>query len=267
MTTTLTTITHTLDCHGKPIRVLPLADLHLGDAHCDRGLILATLEAVMQDDNLYVILDGDLMNSAIVGSKSDVYGETMSPAAQLEECTRLFQPLADAGKILAILPGNHEERISKSVGVDMTRILARQLGIEHLYSPTSAVIFLKFGVRHRRRAEGRPMVYSIYVTHGYGGGGRRAGGKVNALEDLSRIVDADIYVMGHTHQPASFRRGHYVCSHSACAATYHEMVFVNTAAYLTYPGSYGDRMGYAPSSTIAPIITLCDTEHQVRVTV
>lgn len=42
----------------------------------------------------------------------------------------------------------------------------------------------------------------VYCHHGMGGG-RTLGGKLNRLEDLLKIIEADIYLMGHVHTKVS----------------------------------------------------------------
>lgn len=255
-------ITHTL-ATDDAVHILPLADTHIGDAHCDLDTLIAAVKGVRDMPNCYTILDGDLMNTAIIGSKSDSYHETMTPSEQLKKCAEIFGDLAVLGKILAVLPGNHEERISRTAGVDMTELLCRELCIPQLYSPTSALVFLRFG-HNRAKGAKYKIVYSIYVNHGRGGG-RRTGGKINSLEDMARIVTADVYVMGHTHQPACFRQQHYVAT-PQCQISKREQVFVNTASFLDWDGSYGDRLGFVPNSKKMPMIRLDATEHHITVT-
>lgn len=260
------TITHTLSNALFPdkISLLPLADTHIGDVHCDMPLILDTVARIQETPNYYTILDGDLMNTAIIGSKSDIYHDQMPPSEQLAKCAELFGGLAEAGKILAVLPGNHEERISRVAGVDMTQTLCRELGIEGVYSPSSAVVFLRFG-ENRKKGRKYKIVYSIYVNHGRGGG-RRPGGKINSLEDLARIVTADIYLTGHTHMPAVFRQAHYIAT-PQCTISRRERVFVNTASFLDWDGSYADRAGFVPNSKKMPVIHLDPEEHHITVTI
>ena len=259
------TIRHKLDSKGSPIEIVPLADLHFGDSHADVKHISELVKYIQDTDNCYCILDGDLMNTAIVGSKSDSYSETMTPSEQLKRCVDIFKPLAEAGKILAVLTGNHEERIARSVGVNLTELMCAELRISELYSATSTLVFLKFG--ETRPHKHKQQVYSVYVNHGFGGGGRRVGSKLNSLEDMARIVtDCDVYVCGHTHLPAVFRQSCYTCDKQNLYARPHEQVFVNTASALDWNNSYGDRMGFKPNSKHYPIITLDDKVHRVTVT-
>lgn len=252
-------IRHEIDCHDAPVEVVAVADLHIGDPHADMSRIRSLIKGVADNGNRYAILAGDLMNTAIIGSKSDTYGETMTPSQQLETAAELLDPIRD--KILAVVPGNHEERISRSAGTDMTRLLARELGLADVYSDTTALVLLRFGRDARHYT---PIVYSMYVCHGHGGG-RRAGGKINALQDIGTIIDADVYVMAHTHMPAIMSQSSYrIVAQKSCAVL-HEQLYVNTASSLTY-GGYGRRCGYQPPSNSYPVITMCNTEHRMTAT-
>ena len=250
---------HNLDCHNKPIEILPLADLHIGDPASQEGLIKSLIHNIAENENRYTILMGDLMNTAIAGSKSDFYGEILKPSEQLRRCSELLLPIKD--KILGIIPGNHEERISKSVGVDMSQLLATELGLQDIYSDTSALIFLRFGMRKDKK---RPMNYSLYVNHGHGGG-RRPGGTINALADFGSIIDADCFIVGHTHLPASFKDQTFRVIPQSGTAMLRERLFVNTASALDYTG-YGNRGGYQPVSNSYPVITFDNEVQHMTVT-
>lgn len=251
---------HKLECYDKPIEIVPIADLHIGDPASQEHVIKSLIDDVLNTENRYTILIGDLMNTAIAGSKSDFYSETLKPSQQLQRCYNLLYPIKD--KILGIVSGNHEERISRSVGVDMTQLLATELGLEELYSDTSALIFIKFGMRKDKQ---RPMQYSIYVNHGHGGG-RRPGGKINGLADFGSIIDADCFIIGHTHLPASFKDQAFRVIPQSGSAVLRERLFVNTASALDYSG-YGNRQGYQPVSNSYPVITFDNEKQHMTVTI
>lgn len=153
-------ITHDLSASGNDVKIVPLADLHIGDSQSDMKLIKNMLDAILNLPDTYCILGGDLMDSAIASSIGDTYAAKLQPMEQLEKCVELFSPLADAGKILGVLSGNHENRIYKAVGVDMTRVFCDQLNLSEVYSDTTALYFLKVG-RQRRN---RPFTYTLYYT-------------------------------------------------------------------------------------------------------
>jgi hypothetical protein len=174
---------------------------------------------------------------------------------QLKHCATIFEPIKD--KILAVLPGNHENRVYKSDGLDITEILCAQLGIPERYSPTTALLFVRFGKGfHNRR-----QLYTIYCTHG-SGGGRREGGKVNKLADLAAIVDADIYIHAHTHLPVIFRESFFRVSGANSTVAPAEKLFINTAASLNY-GGYGDKAGFKPASKRSPVLYLNGLKHDM----
>lgn len=236
----------------EEIELYPLFDWHIGDSMSDAFLIEDTLKRIKETPNAYCILGGDLMDTAIASSIGDTYSAYFQPMEQLKLCVKLFEPIKD--KILCILPGNHENRVYKSDGIDTTAMMAAQLGLSGKYSETTALLFIRFGQETRRTSEKRKMVYTVYATHG-SGGGRREGGKINRLADLAQIVDADVYLCGHTHLPAVFREGFYRASKNNSTTQYVDRLFVNAAAALNY-GGYGDKAGFKPASKQSPVIYL-----------
>ena len=237
--------------YADVIEVIPMADLHIGDSHCDYKGILERIEYIKNTPNAYCILDGDLMDTAIASSIGDTYSANIQPMEQLKHCVTIFEPIKD--KILAVLPGNHENRVYKSDGIDITEIMCAQLGIPDRYSPTTALIFIRFG-KVNGKNHNRPQLYTIYATHGCGGG-RKEGGKVNRLADLASIVDADIYLHAHTHLPLIFKESYYRVSGANSSVSLVEKLFVNCGASLNY-GGYGDKAGFKPASKRTPSIYL-----------
>jgi len=238
--------------------ILPLADFHIGDAMSDWNHIQSLLKHIKDTPNCYAILGGDLMDTAIASSIGDTYAANLQPMRQLEFCTKLFEPIKD--KIICVLSGNHENRVYKNDGLDTTMMMCNQLGIGERYSSTTALLFLRVGRDRRTGFKGRQVCYTIYCTHG-SGGGRKEGGKINRLVDLSGIVDADIYVTAHTHLPATLKTGYYRTSMSNSSVSFVEKLFVNTASALDY-GGYGDVQGYKPSSKEYPRIILDGAKHK-----
>lgn len=243
-------ITADLPSDINNIEIVVLADYHYADPNSDKDAIKCDIDYILSKDNVYCVLAGDIMDCAIKTSLGDVY-TNLSPMEELSVAQELLSPISQ--RILGVVGGNHEARHYKTNGVDMTRILARQLGIEDKYSPDTAVIFLRFGAEqvsgHKRK-----MCYTIYLAHG-SGGGRKEGGKLQRLADLSSIVDTDIYIVGHTHLPASFRTSFARPFNANSSITFCDKLFVNAAAKLKY-GGYGDIGGYKPNSTETPIILL-----------
>ena len=244
--------------YADKIELHPLADLHIGDACCDFKSIMERIDYIKNTPNAYCILDGDLMDTAIASSIGDTYGANLQPMEQLKQCVKIFEPIK--GKILAVLSGNHENRVYKSDGLDLTAIMCGQLGIPDKYSATTALLFIRFG-KASGHLHGRPQRYTAYVTHGTGGG-RREGGKVNRLADLASIVDADIYIHAHTHLPLVMKESFFRVCESNSSVAMVDKLFVNTAASLNY-GGYGDKAGFKPASKSSPVIYLDGLKHDM----
>jgi predicted phosphodiesterase len=207
-----------------------------------------------------IVLNGDLMNTAVRSGVSDVYGEIMSPMQQIEHMVDLLRPVTD--KIIGITSGNHENRVYKNDGIDTTRLVCRELGIEDRYAPEGVLIFLRFGTRNghgRHKDKSEKQWYSIYATHG-SGGGRKEGAKAIRLADMAAIVDADCYIHSHTHLPMIMKQAYHRTSPMNCSVTKVSKLFVNTGAALDY-GGYGQSQEYKPASHETPIIHL-EADHK-----
>ena len=231
------------------IEVHPFADLHIGDKHCDIEVVQKRIEKVKENDNAYIILNGDIINNATKTSVSDSYAEELSPMEQISRFVELFEPVKE--KILCITSGNHENRTYNKEGIDITRLCARELGVEDRYSKTGALVFLKFGCKSIGH-HGDSLLYTIYCNHG-SGGGRKEGAKAIRLADMACIVDADIYIHSHTHLPMIMKQGFYRTTPSHFSFGNVTKLFVNTASALTY-GGYGEAFEYKPNSTDTPTI-------------
>ncbi len=243
------------------IELIPLADLHLGDPHSNHKRIKEDIAYIRDTPNAFTVLNGDLMNCAIKSAISDCYSETMSPMDELRVCEELFRPIAH--KCLACVPGNHEARHMKTNGIDVTRLMCKQLNIEDRYSPTTALVFLRFGRDASAKNHHRPVLYTIFLTHG-NGGGRKDGAKIQRLADYATVVDADIYIAGHTHLEASFKKGFYRPNPANNSITHGLHLFVNTSASLEYDGSYADGAGFDPPCLDRPLIYLNGTRKEMR---
>ena len=200
------------------------------------------------------------MNTAIKSSVSDTYLETLTPMEQLKQCIKLFEPIKD--KILLVTQGNHEVRIARQDSIDITELMCTQMGIAGRYSPTSALLFIQFGKKTGHHSE-QPMLYTIYCVHGSGAGGRKEGGKINRLAELANIIDADCYVMSHTHLPAIMRNSFYRVDTRHCTTQKVDRLFVNTSSTLEY-GGYGEFYSYKPNSLETPLIILDGHKHKMQ---
>lgn len=242
----------------EQVELHTFADEHLGDENCDVKRLMQRIEYVKDTPNAYCILNGDIIDNATKTSIGDIYAQEYSPMDQLQRAIDLFAPIKD--KILCITHGNHENRTYKNDGINLSRLMAIQLGLFDRYAPTSAVLFIRLGEESRGRKESngsgknRQIGYTVYVLHG-SGGGRKEGGKANRLADMASIIDTDIYIHSHTHLPMIMKQGfHRIDTHNN-AVSIVDKLFVNTAANLNY-GGYGEAAEFKPTSKDTPVICL-----------
>ena len=99
----------------------------MGDAQCDYRLIKERVDYVAKTQNAFAILNGDLMNNATKTSISDSYAELLTPMQQLTKVMDVLTPIK--GKVLAINDGNHERRTHNKEGINLTELIARELGL------------------------------------------------------------------------------------------------------------------------------------------
>lgn len=139
-----------------------LSDWHIGDNSCDMALIKAEVEHIKATPNAYCILNGDLCNTALKTSVSDIYSEKLSPMEQLNMCVELLEPIKE--KILLITSGNHENRTYKSDGIEIMRLIARQLDCEDRYCGEGGVLFFALWQDERTHARKASKVFYIRNT-------------------------------------------------------------------------------------------------------
>ena len=240
------------------------ADEHFGDEHCDVNRLLSRIEYVKNTPNAYCILNGDIIDNATKTSIGDTYTQVFNPMEQLQKAVEIFSPIKH--KILCITHGNHENRTYKKEGINLSYLMAAQLGLTDKYTPTSAVLFIRFGKISRgikeRDGNVRRVSYTVYVLHG-SGGGRKEGAKAIRLADMASIVDTDIYIHSHTHLPMIMKQGFHRIDLSNSAVAKVDKLFVNTAANLHY-GGYGEAGEFKPASMDTPVIYLNGTVKEFK---
>jgi hypothetical protein len=245
----------------KELRIVPLADLHIGDELLDMKALKEAIEYIRDNENVYTVLNGDLMNTAIKSSISDVYNETMTPMQQIDELVRILYPIKD--KILVATSGNHERRIERDTSIDILNIAMKELGLGHRYTNDAFYLFLYFGKKEQGRQA--PMVYTIYSKHGTGNG-RKIGSKMNRLVEMSETCYADVQLMSHVHTQAGTRDRMYLPDYSNKSLNIKETVYAISNSFLNF-GGYSEKCGYKPVSTDYIEIILNGSKRKAKVVI
>lgn len=102
-----------------------------------------------------------------------------------------FRPIRDYG--IGIGMGNHEDKIAAQGEFNPSVDIAERLNLPFL--GYNAII--RFRVTIKGKSHSSTCV--MYWHHGRGAA-RTAASKLKMLQDMTSVIDADVYVVGHTHE-------------------------------------------------------------------
>lgn len=242
----------TLSQDVKNIDVILLGDIHRGSAQFDEPLFNKVIKYISENENCYTVLMGDLIDNALKNSKSNIYCAVESPKDSIDWIVNKLKSIKH--KILALTSGNHEDRTSREAGIDITANIAERLDLTERYSEGPFILYVSLGTSRNRK--GMYQTFTIFGTHGSGGGSSQSGA-LNKILSLANIVpNADIYLMGHTHKPLITFENRYLINSVARTHVEHEALYVNGGSFLNFEGSYGEKNLYKPTSKKVPIINL-----------
>ena len=183
-------------------RVYFIYDAHVGAFGCDHDLLEKQVKHVLNDDDGYCVLGGDLCECINKRDRRSDYAglhpmfkdNCNNLLGEQERYLRnLIKPLADEGKVLANLAGNHEWNLALKDELNITENLCTDLDLP--YGGYSCVIVLTF---RRNKSDSRNVL--IHAHHGKLGGRSKAG-KVTALERQSQNVEGmHVLIRGHGHE-------------------------------------------------------------------
>lgn len=229
------------------IYLIPLADLHIGSPQCSLEAIQGYIDWIKRRHNAYTLLNGDILNCATKESTPELYEDLVTPDQALEQAEKVLKPIKD--RILGISAGGHELSIFHLTGTDYMWHLARNLGIENRYMRDGGLIHITLKPLKPRDK----TIFTILFTHGWGGA-RTRGAKVKKVEDLTRNIEADIYVLSHDHTQ-NLARDNYLVSKPDGTLEIRRKLLVSTGGFLTY-GGYVFRKGLLPQDLGTPRIRI-----------
>ncbi|KKN27719.1 hypothetical protein LCGC14_0861430 [marine sediment metagenome] len=240
------------------VLILILSDLHYGNPFCSVKHFDRTLKFIHDTPNCYALCNGDLCESTIKSSKGDIFSQVGTPQDQRDWVIERLLPIKD--KILGMTTGNHEERIYRDAGIDITKDIAAALGVP--YRPEGMLHKLSFG-NYNNRTKDAPFVFWGYISHGYGGARTKSAKAVKA-ERTSTWIHADYYGMSHDHvvnvapdiylmpdNRGTVGKDGFLTGRVRA----HREMLVKTNAYVRW-GGYAEALGFPPSDLTTPIIYL-----------
>lgn len=181
------------------IRIYNIGDIHKGNIGHNRKRLMQDVEKIKNDPNAYWINGGDSIDAIVHSDVKRFDPMTIAPEfresyndmgpAQIASVKRDLDSIKD--KCLGIHEGNHESKLRKYHHYDLVNAWCADWKVPYLKA--AAMLRIKFN---------RGMhtsVLKILTAHG-NVAGRRSGGKVNKLEDLVMMFDADVYMLAHGHK-------------------------------------------------------------------
>ena len=224
----------------EKVEILPLADLHMGDSKLKREMFDEFIDYVLAEPYRYVLCGGDLMNNAIKSSVSNIYEECMTPSQQKKSLKKELSPIKD--RILVMVEGNHEARTSKETDQSPMEDIAEFLNVP--YCEDEVILKVTFG--KVRGKEGKRQCYTIYTTHG-NGGGKRPGSAINNIELVALGTEAHVFIMGHIHKKIAYKHGYRKIDLRNNKIIECERLFVFTSHWSGF-GGYAAKKLFTPSS-------------------
>lgn len=210
---------------------------------------------ILKTPNAYTFINGDVFDCAIMGSKGNPYDAVMTVQAAKKIAKEILSPIKD--RILGVTTGNHERRIYKATGNDVSEDLAMMLNVEDLYDASGLILHININDR---------ITYIIYMKHGAGGGKTQAY-RLKKLKELSDIVkDVDIYIIGHVHDVLTFSLNPYFVDVETGENVQKKQTYVSSGSYLNY-GGYAEDLNFEPGKMGSPRIRLNVVKKDVHVSI
>jgi len=228
-------------------------DWHLGAKTCDEDMIRTDLKRAL-DNGWYVLGMGDMLEMATRVSPGSGVFEQEGPNEQMERVLEMLKPINDAGLLIGLHSGNHENRLNNVAGITITQWLCSLLGCRYLNH--AATHNWKVGKQS----------YTVYSTHG-SSGSRLPWTKIKAAIDCFRFTDAETVLYAHTHGLDHMTQLYQHVDKKNRKVGHAKRHAILTGSYLRYPGSYAEQKNLPPVSMGCAVVTIYGDRHEIRVTI
>ena len=232
-----------------------LSDIHKGNRYHNKPIYERNLKWLHEHKEFKIITLGDLIECSTKHSVG-LNDQIMEVEDQIDEIIDDLTPLAEEGRLIGMIQGNHERRALKEASIDVTKRIAKQLDVT--YMGVGAILYTK--IKNGNNVRGQN--YITYAIHG-SSAARTAGGRINAVMRMGNIVNADLYLHAHLHcLDHEVQDIHEVIRGRVRLKRKH---YVITGGYLTY-GGYVEERGYAPAGPSGSArIKFHSDEHRITV--
>lgn len=182
---------------GEEWKLIPFGDVHRDSpAHAEDEWRKFKEYASKQDKVLFLGM-GDYLDSFAASERvimGDPHLHESTKRREENEARGRVSALASElsfmrGKLIGLLSGNHYVQFDDGTTSDM--LLASKLSTKFL--GVCSAIRISFELKRANRVS-----VDVFAHHGRGGG-MTAGGRMNAVEKLTQVCEADVFLMGDNH--------------------------------------------------------------------
>lgn len=222
---------------SREFTLYPLGDTHVGSKQYNDAFFRQVIDEIARTENAWWVGMGDFMENALIGSKSDVYTQTMPPTEQADYIYELLLPIRHKG--LFLIAGNHEQRTMRTAGFIPEQFIANRLQLPYLGFSAFAYFIVTPSLHGG--------TFNCYFHHNYGGGYTQ-GGKINRADQLRKIAPtADAIFSGHFHTTARVPITWFdILRKGLVTRIGYDYI---TGSALEYRGSYAEERG-KPAATL-----------------
>lgn len=209
-----------------------ISDFHMGNKNWQESLANKTLDRILDDPYRFTSFGGDQLDLILPGDPRFKHESVRldTKAEQMDEFDEFFKELFDEqkrynekfgmDKIWYEQWGNHEYKSRVMEEGEMKR-WCRQHGTTFLGSKG----FIGLDIRFNNKSL---MKKTLFVNHGFG-----SGNPVKALENLTVNVEADVYQMGHLHQPMGLESETLFWNKKDLKWDTKEQILINSGCFVT----------------------------------
>lgn len=214
------------------IEIIEVCDTHFGNECFNYSKWNNLQQYILEKPNRFIIWNGDLMENAVPGSKSDPLTQTLSPQEQQDMVTECFKKFKD--RTLAIVDGNHESNRSiRLAGLYPLYTSACIAGISERYRSAYAVLDISMG-HGRQGFPNRKHKFIGYICH--------RGKNMKQFATTDMLEGFDFVVVAHDHEPYDHSRGKIVYDSRTKTLMHKDIEMVDNGSCMFY-GGYSARGG------------------------
>ena len=229
-----------------------IGDVHYGSKQCNVEKFEKILQYCLENE-LYVFCMGDMIESNSRHSVGAGVYEQISPQKQIEDISEYLRPLAEKNLIVGYLTGNHESRVNKELGIDISKIICKELKIPYLGYAGWSLFYVG------------NQSYSLYSTHGASSATLKHT-KLKSILDIAKSFEADLVTCGHVHDIIIDSAEYQKVNKKRKIVDTRKSYVIVTGHYYNY-GGYAQEKGYSLTKMGSPKVKLFSDKFDIHVSV